>query len=543
MEETGKIRVTVLDGGRKTLYQLKKGSSLFELWNKGEEAFFSNCGGKGLCGKCRVRFLKGAVLPKAGDRAVFTPEELRQGFRLACLSKPMKDCEILLCFQKEKQISIVTETSSIKGQKQNTEMMDDCVDIGVNDNTNIETAIESHKEDTIIAIDLGTTTIAMELRGITTLKCYDTFCEINPQRRYGADVISRIQASNHSPKEKESLERVVRAALEKGVLQFFKTAEEKELCKPKAAYLSGNTVMGQLLLGHSVEKLGNYPFLPENISRQETSLLEMKTIVMPGISAFVGGDIASGLYYIRKQGGFLGEKASLFIDLGTNGEMAIGDGRRILVTATAAGPAFEGGSGETIMGADLIACLAELREQGLLDETGLLKEPWFETGVRLGAAVLNGKDVRALQMAKAAVFAGICILIDRYGLEIEDIDRVYLAGGFGYFLDVKSAVAIGLIPIELSEKVAAVGNTSLAGAFLYGKDCIAFGEEGKEEQEYAGMERKNQLDALEKLIEICGSLNLAEEEQFQKLYIQAMALKPLSYREIKKELEQEREGK
>lgn len=531
MKEREKIQVTVLDGESKKVYWQKKGSSLFELWDKGEEIFFSNCGGKGLCGNCRVRFLKGAVLPGPGDRAVFTPEELRQGFRLACLSKPIRDCEIELCFQKEKKISVVTETSSVKGQKQG---------MGEFDKGNV--AILGLKEDTIIAIDLGTTTIAMELRGINTLKSYDNFCKINPQRKYGADVISRIQASNHSKNEKENLERIVRTALEKGVLQFFKTAERKGLCKPKAAYLSGNTVMGQLFMGHSVEKLGHYPFLPENIGRQETSLLGMKTIVMPGISAFVGGDIASGLYYVRKQGGFCGEKASLFIDLGTNGEMAIGNGRSMLVTATAAGPAFEGGSGETIMGADLIACLDELKEQGILDETGLLKEPWFENGIHIGAAVLKGKDVRALQMAKAAVFAGICILIDRYGVKIEDIEQVYLAGGFGYFLNVKSAVAIGLIPIELSEKVTAVGNTSLAGAFLYGKDCIAHGAEGKEQQEYGEKGRKKRLDALEKLIETCRTLNLAEEEQFQKLYIQAMALKPLSYREIKKELEQEREG-
>lgn len=525
MKETEKIQVTVFDGKNKKVYWHLKGKSLLELLGEEEDILFSNCGGKGLCGNCRVRFLKGAIMPGPGDRAVFTPEELRQGFRLACLSKPIRDCEIELCFQKGNKISVVTETSSKKGQKQNQEKL------------------ENDKEDTIIAIDLGTTTIAMELRGLTTLKNYDTFCFINPQRRYGADVISRIQASNHSGEEKENLERIVRTVLEKGMLQFSKTVEKMKLCKPRAAYLSGNTVMGQLFMGHSVEKLGTYPFLPENISRQETSLLGIKTIVMPGISAFVGGDIASGLYYVRKQGGFAGEKASLFIDLGTNGEMAIGNGKSILVTATAAGPAFEGGSGETIMGADLIACLAKLREQGHLDETGLLKEPWFETGICLGAAVLNGKDVRALQMAKAAVFAGICILIDRYGLEIEDIDRVYLAGGFGYFLDMKSAVIIGLIPIELSEKVTAVGNTSLAGAFLYGKDCIAHEKERKEEQDFAGVEIENGMDELDELIETCMTLNLAEEEQFQTLYIKAMALKPLSCREIKKELEQEREGK
>lgn len=518
MKETEIIQVVIVEDGKKTLQELKKGSSLFELWNKKEEISFSGCGGKGLCGKCRVRFLKGAVLPCHGDRAVFTAEELRKGFRLACLSKPVRDCEIELHFQKEKQISIVTETSF--ANKEHKE--------------NVGAVLKKHREETIIAIDLGTTTIAMTLKGIESNRSYDSFCEINPQRRYGADVISRIQASNGE--EKENLKRIVRNALEKGICQFLKTVEREKLCKPKKAYLSGNTPMGQLFMGHSVEKLGRYPFHAENIGRQETSLLGIKTIVMPGISAFVGGDIASGLYYVKQQGGFCNERATLFIDLGTNGEMAIGNDRRILVTATAAGPAFEGGSGETIMGADLIACLDELKKQGILDETGLLKDPWFEKGICMGKAVLKGKDVRALQMAKAAVFAGICILIDRFGQQIEDIDRVYLAGGFGYYLNVKSAVAIGLIPSELSDKVIAVGNTSLAGAFLYGKHCMENEDEGKSAQENDRMERKNRIDELEKLIEKCENLNLAEEEQFQKLYMNSMELKPLGYREIKKQL-------
>ena len=169
-----------------------------------------------------MRFLKGAVLPGHGDRAVFTPEELRKGFRLACLSKPIRDCEIELHFPKEKQISVVTEVSSINKNKRG--------DAGK--------LVVDHKEDTVITIDLGTTTIAMELRGIMTNQVYDTFCEINPQRRYGADIISRIQASNHSQEEKESLKRIVRNSLEKGILQFLKTVEKEKLCKPRAAYLS-----------------------------------------------------------------------------------------------------------------------------------------------------------------------------------------------------------------------------------------------------------------------------------------------------------------
>ncbi|MBD5543428.1 MAG: DUF4445 domain-containing protein [Lachnospiraceae bacterium] len=532
--EKKQTAVTVMEDGKKILYKLRQGESLFEILKKEELSFSSHCGGKGICKRCRVRFLSGAVLPSAGDRAAFTPEELRQGFRLACLSKPMRDCEIELYVQKEKQINVLTDVKDVK----------DVTDVSVasvvsevygiqesqNQAGNGHGNGNGNEEDTLIAIDLGTTTIAMELRGLMTKRVYGTFCEINPQRAYGADVISRIQAAMEQEGRKK-LQQLIRDSLEKGIQKLLTVAEEKGLRKPKEAYLSGNTPMRQLFMGHSVENLGIYPFLPENINRQETSLQGIKTILIPGISAFVGGDIAAGLYYVKKQGGFCKKAPELFIDLGTNGEMAIGNDSRILVTATAAGPAFEGGSGETIMGADLIACLDELKKQGILDETGLLQEPWFEEGIHIGKAVLKGKDVRGLQMAKAAVFAGICLLIDRYGIGIEELERVYLAGGFGYYLNVESAVSMGLIPIELGEKITAVGNTSLAGAFLYGKDCM---ESAKGE----GKER----DELEKLIEKCGKLNLAEEEQFQKLYIRSMSLKPLSYEELKKELEQEREA-
>lgn len=504
MKKKDIIQVTVTGNGERTSYAMKKGMSLFTLFGEQKKAVFSHCGGKGICGKCRVRFLKGAPLPAAGDRKVFTPEELREGFRLACLTKPVNDCEIELHFPKEKKIVVVTEVSDFQ-EKQIGEIV---------------------AEETIIAIDLGTTTVAMELRGLETGQVYHSFCRINPQRQYGADVISRIQASNQG--EKESLQKVIQVTLEQGMEELKEKAKKKELCQPQRAFLAGNTAMGQLLMGYSVEQLGRHPFLPVDISKQQITLGGMETVLMPGISAFVGGDIGAGLYYVKKmQKAFEGRRAVLFIDLGTNGEMAIGNDNGILVTATAAGPAFEGGSSETIMGADMVFCLDQLLKKQILDETGLLKEPYFSEGAKVNGITLRGKDIRALQMAKAAVFAGICILIKQFQIPMEEIDHVYLAGGFGYYLQVASAVNIGLIPLELKDKVTAVGNTSLGGAFVYGRDCI--------QREKAGCLQG--ADELEQIIGSCRNINLAEEDGFQELYIKAMRLKPLSYKEMTTENE------
>ena len=200
----------------------------------------------------------------------------------------------------------------------------------------------------------------------------------------------------------------------------------------------------------------------------------------------------------------------LFVDLGTNGEMAITDGRRMIVTATAAGPAFEGDG--TMMGTDRIALTAQLLRKGILDETGLLEEPYFTEGVRIGNAKKNmcyfkQEDIRALQMAKAAIRAGVEILWEEMGRP--EIEKVCLAGGFGYYLDVEAAVAIGLLPSYMRGRVQAVGNTSLAGAYELGRDLCG---------------NRLDADALEERTGLAESMNLAETERFEDLYLKYMNL-------------------
>ena len=243
----------------------------------------------------------------------------------------------------------------------------------------------------IIAVDLGTTTIAMQLRRMDTGEIVDTYCAMNPQRKYGSDVLSRIQAAcdGHG----EILRRCVWEVLERGVAQFADSVGKASI---KCICIAGNTTMEHLFMGQDVSSLGRSPFIPVEIGLQKCEGPSAIPIyITPGISTFVGGDIVAGMYALSMMSGTGEEQVSgkglterrggvrLLIDLGTNGEMAITDGTDTLVTATAAGPAFEGGMEKAVVGTDMIAVTASLRSRGVLDETGLLAEPYFTQGVSI----------------------------------------------------------------------------------------------------------------------------------------------------------------
>lgn len=515
----------------------------------------SFCGGRGDCGRCRIQFLQGADTPTAAERSVMDPEELRQGYRLACLAKPKRDCVIKLALLEAPKIDVVadmmdvTQSVDYNGQKmknpkkQTSSVME--AFSGIEASVSEVEQKEYIETDVIIAVDLGTTTIAMQLMEMDTGRIIDTYCEMNPQRRYGADVLSRIQASCEG--NREILQRLAVEVLERGVERFKnRNADIKCMC------IAGNTTMEHLLMGYDVSSLGRSPFAPVEIGLQEYRHPDWDFTVWltPGISTFVGGDIVAGLYAcgmlnerLRRQSeegeqqGSVGQKGpSFLVDLGTNGEMAITDGTRMIVTATAAGPAFEGGAGAGIVGSDMVACVAALLEQGILDETGLLAEPYFTEGVSVqisdeahyrfapgrndDALYLTQQDIRSLQMAKAAVRAGIEVLLknmsgqwqnklqqDKSQTGGQQTAQVCLAGGFGYYLDVEAAFRTGLLPEYMRGSVQAVGNTSLAGAYRIGRDLWL---------------HKTDKRALEQSLASIESINLAEQEGFERWYIQYM---------------------
>lgn len=533
----------------------------------------SLCGGRGECGRCAVQFLDGAPIPSALERKHFSPEELRQGYRLACIAKPRTDCVVRVLQSKEPKVPILTKTiplsenidlnsqGKIRTENQTSDVMECEDELTDSAESTIKKAAailenQSGVTDYMIAVDLGTTTIAMQLMSMKTGEAVDTYCEHNPQRSYGADVLSRIQASCGG--HREELQRLVCESLLRGLRRFlvFLTMREgnseKGAAKLCCMCLAGNTAMEHLLMGYDVQSLGRSPFTPIEIGVQETTisalfdclhgagltegeaLKSLPVYLTPGISTFVGGDVVAGLYALRMLPGFENEDGVRFlIDLGTNGEMAVTDGRHMLVTATAAGPAFEGSGESALIGTDRIALTASFLRRGILDETGLLSEPYFSEGVpvepaRGHIAVEQGQrgvdadsghgtfcrmrkeDIRALQMAKAAIRAGIEILWQEMGCP--RVDRLYLAGGFGYELDAEASYAIGLLPVRLRGRVQVVGNTSLAGAYRMGRAL----REGR-------IDRSALEETLSSGITV-ESINLAKRKNFAALYLQYMNL-------------------
>lgn len=351
--------------------------------------------------------------------------------------------------------------------------------------------------------DIGTTTIAMLLYDVDG-SVAERFVEVNPQVMYGADVLSRIKAAEDSSAAAQ-MQESVRNVLGKGLKKF-----QKMLASGEELYLAvaANTTMTYLLMGWDTAELGRAPFEASRLFGAETEMDGVRCFVLPGFSAFVGGDILAGCCAC---GMAEREEITLLIDLGTNGELLLGNRHRRIACATAAGPAFEGGVNRGIWGADMIRLLAILRRNGILDETGLLAEPWFDSGIRVGNVCITKEAVRSVQLAKAALAAGIEILLEKYGISARDVDRVVLAGGFGYYLNPGDAAEIGLLPPVFTDRTASGGNTALAGALQAGRELLFSGWESV----------RGKLEEYKRNTAI---VNLAMEPGFEGKYIQHMAL-------------------
>lgn len=562
------MTITVAENGKTIQISDKEGASLLELLRSQGIYVSAACGGKGSCGKCKVQMLSGATKIGEMDRKHLSEEELEAGWRLACMAYPKDDCCVKLGGADEFGFEAVAEHSR-DGERKN--LVGDRTGKApiMSDTTDAEAAIEATATAASgydIAIDIGTTTIAMELIKRNTGEVLHTVTSVNHQRAFGADVISRIRAANEG--HGEELRESIRGDLLEGIRRLLKESGTAGGSVRRIA-IAGNTTMGHLLMGYSCETLGAYPFTPINIGIIRTTVLELlggqlaaKTVsedvgdkavsialdpatdvvLLPGITTYVGADIAAGMLacdFDRR------EKPCLLIDLGTNGEMAVGNRERILVTSTAAGPAFEGGNiscgmgsvpgaicrveiddtaaGEPgariqtiggrppigLCGTGVIETTYELVKVGFVDETGMLEEDYFEDGFELARTpegrpiVFTQKDVREMQLAKSAVRAGLETLLKRYGITYEDIDRVFLAGGFGYKVDLEKTAGIGMLPEELRAKTTAVGNSSLAGAARFLTS--------------AGAEER-----LKKLVEISTEVELSSDKDFNDFYMEYM---------------------
>lgn len=462
MEGQQPIEIKVLQGNREARIAGSKGQTLLSVLQQQEEKLRQygifgcpkgHCGGRGSCGRCQVRFLSGAPLPGNADRMQFSPGELREGMRLACTGKIGRNCTVELCFPDEGKLTVVTD--SILGAGQYGQIKESIMEhLGRKEE-------QAEREPAYFAaIDIGTTTVAMQLIDRRTGLAAASHTFLNPGRVYGADVLSRVLASISGAGE--SLTEALRGSLEAGIRELSRTGE------PEFIVCVGNTAMEHILCGDSLEGLARAPFEPGNLSCRKMQLAGKTAILLPGVSAFVGADIVAGVYACdmpkRKE-------LSLYLDLGTNGEMVLGNREGMFAAATAAGPAFEGNATAGVYGADMTAVVASLLRKGILDPTGLLAEPYFSQGVQEGNVFLTQKNVREFQLAKAAVRCGLEELLKQYGAGAEEVAQVFLAGGFGYYLREEDALLTGLLPKEFAGRVLSAGNAALAGAVRYGMEC------------------------------------------------------------------------
>ena len=346
-----------------------------------------------------------------------------------------------------------------------------------------------------IALDIGTTTLAMYLIDLETGEVLSVISRENPQIKYGNNVISRIE---YARRGREILERAIRTAAKEMI-----TA----LADPDKVYeivIVGNPVMRDLFFGYSVESLGKSPYEPlseDAVSKTAKELginanPEARVYGLPLIGGFVGAD---ALAVVLATEIYKSEKICMAIDIGTNTELILGNKDRLIATSCAAGPAFEGAgitcgiggvsgaikevridSGEVmyktiddadrrrrrpvgVCGSGLIDVLAELLDKKIINGRG--KFYGAEKDFRIAEGIsISEKDIDQLNLAKSAVSVGINALLERYGIELEEIDSLFLAGAFGNFINTENAIRIGLLPSIECEKVKKVGNVAIEGA-------------------------------------------------------------------------------
>lgn len=486
------------------------------------------CGGKGICGKCAVRVLEGKAETSVADYAFFSKEQLAQGYRLACQMHITED--ILLEIPQEQ---LQQQKNEPKMQVAGIQTYHEVAD------TSCDAQGDAVEHTYGVAVDLGTTTIGFALVDLQTKEVCRTQSRLNTQRSYGADVLSRIQSANEGH-EKE-LQASVTKDLREGVVQLCGDLLTQKAIKH--IVISGNTTMCHLLRGYSCKTLGAAPFTPSHLELEQWNEEDIAITIFPGASAFIGGDIVSGIYAINDE-----TEPWMLLDFGTNGEMVLWTGEQLIATAAAAGPAFEGGnitcgcasvpgaiSGVMIAGchshtktiggipaigicgSGLLEAISGMRKAGLLDENGTFIENLRSDGFVLQTPgskkkiVLTQEDIRQFQMAKSAIAVGQKMLLREAGLKASAIKHVYLAGGMGSFLNVRAAVAVGLLQKDFLPVAKAVGNTSLQGAITY-----------------LQKQTKTETKKLEEIAKQIRVLSLAETPGFEEDYIMHMALQEIT---------------
>lgn len=447
--------LTIQQGRRTKQLSFTPPALLSALLAEAGTAIGQPCGGHGVCGKCTVMLSGHVSAPNATEQ--------RFGTRLSCQAVITGDACVTI---PEEQ-----PMHQIAGGSQRDLPLSNPMSSGIG-----------------AAVDIGTTTIALLLYDLQNGKCLSSASMLNPQSTTAADVIGRISAAMNG--SGLTLHQQVDSAIDT-LLSYACTTAAVSSHRVDALVITGNTTMLYLLTERDPACLSRAPFQADFLFGNDTEYHARKVFIPDCMHAFVGADTSCAILAC----GMLDQsETALLCDVGTNGELALWHAGKLYIASTAAGPAFEGagiscGCGSIsgaihraeisdgklichtisdqkavgICGSGLVDVIAALLELEILDETGLL-----ETGsVALrDDIILTQADIRSVQLAKAATHAGIMSLLSAADCPLDAVQTVYLAGGFGSHLNIRSAVKIGLIPAALENRVQVVGNAALDGAAL-----------------------------------------------------------------------------
>jgi len=452
------IRIKVFSSDHNETIETEAGPSLLNILREHGFSLYAPCGGKGTCGKCRVNI----------------PGE---GYRMSCNYHPQHPIEVILPAKTEINI-LVSQTRFLE-------------DFPFRDHA----AFHHSRMPYGIAIDLGTTSVVLYFLNLHSGQIEEITSFLNPQNLYGADVISRINYCQEHANGLQKLQQTILKAIDDAI-QTFRITNNLPPDSFERIIVAGNTTMLHILLGIDPISIALAPFTPKFTGKQTIQGAAIglnihekaELITLPCLSAYVGADIVAGLAAIKTR-----YRNFLFLDIGTNGEMALLKGNKAYCCSTAAGPAFEGanlscGMGAVsgaisrfadpdnfqvigniaptgICGSGIVDIIAYLIKNDLIDESGLLKESYVihpENEIQV-----TQDDIRQIQLAKSAIYSGIKILIEVAELSYDEIDFLFLAGGFGNYIHIESAIQIGLLPYELKDSIRPVGNSAGVGALQY----------------------------------------------------------------------------
>lgn len=585
----------ILKEDKKRTIKAEKGKNILEILQQEGYIIPAPCGGGGSCGKCKIKILESNIKKTAAEKELLTAQELNDGLRLACchnINQDLKieipefsDIEVLtdgiatnIDFDPEIYLkNIEIKKASLKDQRDTYKKIKDkypeiksietdlikklplleekSANLVIKKNKIIDIKKTEDNKLYAIAVDIGTTTIAFYLLDLINEKEVAVYSTANPQQKYGADVVTRINYTLEAEKGREKMQKEIIKALNQGIDNLVKKSKvkRKDIYQLAAA---GNTVMLHFLLGVSAESIAKAPYVP--VFREEIELkaaelgikLDKNALItlLPSIASYVGADIIADLLVTEEAE----TNKYLMIDIGTNGEIILKTDDKLYACSAAAGPAFEGAKithgsagvkgavsvysaagyqtianqkANGICGSGLLDIIAYLLEDDYLNKNGafnlsdldekkqqkivdyqgekaFLVVPAVET--KNGEdIVLTQKDIREFQLAKGAVAAGINMLLEKAEIKPEDLDKIYLAGGFGSYIDPQSALKVGLIPGFKFENIIKIGNGAGLGTKIYLLD------------------KKKKIKAA-KIAEDVEYIELSKSKEFQKYFMESM---------------------